>query len=128
MKNASVLNGSNGGLSKLENMPMNVRKGMIKHKMERIAKYEKEAKEAGIVLAKTKKGEFRNIEDRGVTSFTDRIGTGLKKNRKIRDRGLKITSVGRSTRNGLIISKDEAAKMTSTPKFKGKKSGRRGRH
>ncbi|ODV82916.1 hypothetical protein CANARDRAFT_204253 [[Candida] arabinofermentans NRRL YB-2248] len=119
--------------SKLEKMPMSLRKGLIKSRIEKISKYEKDAKDAGIVLSKNKKDEFRNIFDNGVTSITDRIGTGIKKEKRIRDRGLKIQSVGRSTRNGLVISKDEIAKLTSSNDKgrrgkKGKRGGRGGKY
>ncbi|ANZ73562.1 BA75_00202T0 [Komagataella pastoris] len=111
-------NGKNGGLpARLEKMPMSMRKGMIKKQLEREAEFEKEAKEAGIVLSKKRKGEFRNLAtgDR-VTSKSDRIGTGIKKVAKMRDRGLKINSVGRSTRNGLVITPKEIAKVSGPAK------------
>ncbi|CAH2450029.1 pre-rRNA processing and 40S ribosomal subunit assembly [Komagataella phaffii CBS 7435] len=122
VRKLASINGKNGGLpARLEKMPMSMRKGMIKKQLEREAEFEKEAKEAGIVLSKKRKGEFRNLAtgDR-VTNKSDRIGTGIKKATKMRDRGLKINSVGRSTRNGLVITPKEIAKV-SGPSNKRKK-------
>lgn len=107
---------------KLEKMPMNMRKGLIKHREERVSKYENEAREAGIILSKVKKGELRNIDiGKGVTPASDRLGSGKSQNRRVRDRGLKIHSVGKSTRNGLRISQKEIEKVNSLGKRRRKK-------
>ncbi|KAL1571809.1 Swr1-complex 5 protein [Candida albicans] len=102
-------NSRTGGLpKKLEKMPMAMRKGMIKKRDERIKKYEQDARDAGIVLSKVRKGELRDLDaGRGSTSSSDRLGTGKKIDKRIRDRGLKINGIGRSTRNGLVISQGE---------------------
>ncbi|KAG7883299.1 hypothetical protein KL937_000472 [Ogataea polymorpha] len=99
------------GKKKLEKMPMEMRKGMIKAHLRKVEKYEREAKDAGIVLAKKKKEEFRQLSDRGVTSISTRIGKGIKKDKRIRDRGLKINTVGKSTRNGLVLSQKDIDKI-----------------
>lgn len=67
---------------KLESMPMNMRKGMIAKRDEKIAKYEKEARNAGIVLSKLKKGQVRDLNaGRGSTSSSERLGAGKKHNK-----------------------------------------------
>ncbi|KAM9936364.1 hypothetical protein OXX80_004083 [Metschnikowia pulcherrima] len=76
--------------------------------------YEREAREAGIVLSRVKKGEVRNLDSgRGATVASDRLGVGKKQGPKIRDRGLRIHSVGKSTRNGLRISQSEIDRVNS---------------
>lgn len=91
-----------------------MRKGMIASRERQIAKYEEEARNAGIILSKVKKGELRDIKQgKGSTLASDRLGTGKKTSKKIRDRGLKINSIGRSTRNGLIISQQEIDKINN---------------
>ncbi|KAK9466008.1 hypothetical protein V1512DRAFT_291905 [Lipomyces arxii] len=74
-------------------MPMTMRKGMINKKAERKAKYEKNAKEAGIVLPKAPRNQ-------------------KKSQRNTRDRGLKIQSVGHFTKSGLKLSKHEIARTS----------------
>lgn len=129
IRSIASVNSATGGLpKKLEKMPMSMRKGMVSKYEKRVAKYEEEAKNAGIVLSKIKKGERRNIQSgKGATSITDRIGSGKKSDIRIRDRGLKISSVGRSTRNGLVISKDDIERINNAGKRRtgGKKGGRR---
>lgn len=113
----------------LSKMPMSIRKGMVKNRIEKIAKFEKDAREGDIILSKVKKGELRDIG--GSVSISERIGTGLKNNKKLkhRDRGLKIQSVGKSTRNGLIISQREIDRINGTGggRGKGRGKGRGGR-
>ncbi|CCH42308.1 hypothetical protein BN7_1852 [Wickerhamomyces ciferrii] len=119
------ISSTNGNLkAKLEKMPMSMRKGMIKSHINKINKFEQDARDGGIVLSKVKKGEFRNIGGRSVTTH-DRIGKGLgnKKNIK-RNKGLSIQSVGKSTRNGLVISQSEIDRINGPSKqgnFKGKR-------
>ena len=125
MKKLSEINGVSS--RKLENMPMGIRKGMIRAQMKRISKYEEEAREAGIILSKKKKGEFRKIHDSGSSSFTERIGTGIKKQVRLRARGLKINSVGRATSHGVILSKHDVAKITGGDRKKKRRGGRRDR-
>lgn len=97
---------------KLEKMPMSMRKGMIRSREKKIAKYEEDAKNAGIILSKVKKGELRDLNmGKGSTFQSDRLGTGVKKVNRVRDRGLKIHSIGKSTKNGLIISKKEIERI-----------------
>lgn len=73
--------------------PMNIQKGINAKKQERKEKQEKHAKEAGIVLARP-------------TSSINKQ-TPVK-----RDRGLKIASVGKSTKHGLVISEKDRQKVT----------------
>lgn len=109
---SSVNSSTNGLPKKLEKMPMSMRKGMIQSREKKIAKYEQEAKDAGIILSKVKKGELRDLDiGRGSTFASDRLGTGKKQVQRVRDRGLKINSVGKSTRNGLVISAEEISRI-----------------
>lgn len=123
IRTALALNSSTNGLpKKLEKMPMNMRKGMIKARDRRVAEYEREAKDAGIVLSKVKKGETRVLDQgRGVTLASDRIGLGKKQVNRMRDRGLRINSVGKSTRNGLRISQDEIDRINNQGKKRRRK-------
>ncbi|CCE83591.1 Piso0_004172 [Millerozyma farinosa CBS 7064] len=123
MRSLSSTNSSTGGLPKrLESMPMSMRKGMIKSHEKKVARYEEEAKNAGIVLSKVKKGEFRNInQGKGVTPASDRIGLGKKNRSTTRDKGLTIQSIGKSTRNGLIISQKDLAKINGPKQNKRKR-------
>lgn len=108
--------------SKLEKMPMSMRKGMISATKQRISKYERDARENGVILSKVKKGQLRDLSNgKGSTSIFTRIGNGTKKRSIIRDRGLQINSVGRSTRNGLILNEKDLAKIN------GPSHGRRSR-
>lgn len=97
----------------LESMPMNIRKGMIKKHTGRITKYEQEARDAGTVLSRVSRGEFRRIESTYKNDIERRIGRGKLKKRSgaIRDFGLKVQSVGHSTRNGLKLSAADIAKI-----------------
>ncbi|GEQ70780.1 hypothetical protein JCM33374_g4459 [Metschnikowia sp. JCM 33374] len=105
---AAINSGTQGLPKKLEKMPMGMRKGMIRARDNRVAEYEREAREAGIILSRVKKGEVRNLDQgRGATLASDRLGMGKKEGKRIRDRGLKIQSVGKSTRNGLRISQSK---------------------
>ncbi|CAK7904030.1 protein Faf1p [[Candida] anglica] len=125
IRTLAATNSKTGGLpKKLEKMPMSMRKGMIRSHDERVRKYEEEARNAGIVLSKVKKGERRSLNlGKGSTLASDRIGTGKKKEVRIRDRGLKISSVGRSTRNGLVISQVDIDRING----KGKSNKSKGR-
>lgn len=127
IREISAVNSLTGGLPKrLEKMPMQMRKGMIDAQARRVAKHEKEAREAGIVLARVRKGQTRELDmGRGVTARLDRLGTGIKKKKTVnkRDRGLRIQAVGRSTANGLVISEREIARVSNSSR--GGKSRRR---
>ena len=125
IREISATNSLTGGLPKrLEKMPMLMRKGMIDAQARRVAKYEQEAREAGIVLAKVRKGHTRQLNmGKGVTARLDRLGTGVKKAKAKKDKGLKIQAVGRSTANGLVISEREIARVAN--RGKGGKSRRR---
>ncbi|CCD25976.2 Faf1p NDAI_0G02010 [Naumovozyma dairenensis CBS 421] len=105
----SKINGHSKNIDKLEKVPMHVRKGMIKKHVERIQRYEKDAAEGGIVLSKVKKGQFRKIESTYKKDIERRIGQSIKRKdierNTRRERGLKINTIGRSTRNGLVVSK-----------------------
>ena len=121
-------NSATGGLPKtLKKMPLSMKKGMIRKRDSRISKYEEEAKNAGIVLSKVKKGHVRDlVSSKGSTLVSDRLGTGTKTKNTKRDKGLKISSIGRSTRNGLIISQEEIDRIGGKGKF-GKKMGKKHR-
>ncbi|KAK6459357.1 uncharacterized protein RJT20DRAFT_15421 [Scheffersomyces xylosifermentans] len=125
IRNIASTNSATGGLpKKLEKMPMSMRKGMIRSREQKIAKYEEDAKNAGIVLSKVKKGELRNLNaGKGSTLASDRLGTGKKIEKRVRDRGLKINGIGRSTRNGLIISQGEIDRI-SNQGYRNKKKGK----
>lgn len=126
IRSAAALNSKTGGLPhRLEKMPMDMRKGMVKTRDERISRYEQEARDAGIVLAKVKPGEIRNLNaGRGSTQASDRIGNGVRVQKKVRDKGLRINGVGRSTRNGLVIAQKDIDRINRTG-FKNKKKGKK---
>lgn len=108
------INGDPKKLNKLEKMPMKIRQGMIKAQKERISKHEQHAKDNGIVMSKTKKGHFRQLDNDNAFISKDKMigkGVGVHKNTKFRDRGLKIQSVGRNTKNGLVLSSREIARI-----------------
>ncbi|KAF5099484.1 hypothetical protein D0Z00_001616 [Geotrichum galactomycetum] len=99
--------------AKTGQIPMNMRKGMVAKKAQRKERHIREAKEAGIVLARETKKE---------------LPLGKRDKSKWRERGLKINSVGRETRNGLFISKSEISKYTGTSSGSGggkRKGGKR---
>ncbi|EJS43311.1 faf1p [Saccharomyces arboricola H-6] len=128
----SKVNGHQEKISRLEKVPMHIRKGMINKHVQRIKKYEQDAAEGGIVLSKVKKGQFRKIESTYKKDIERRIGGSIKARDKERatkrERGLKISSVGRSTRNGLIVSKRDIARISGNNrggKFNDKKKSRR---
>ncbi|CCH63150.1 hypothetical protein TBLA_0J01540 [Henningerozyma blattae CBS 6284] len=118
LKNLSSTNGHDKKVNRLEKVPINMRKGLVAKHQKRIARYEKDAKEGGIVLSKVKKGEFRKIEATYKRGVEKRIGTNIKSHENARNakrtRGLRINSVGRSTRNGLIISKEDIARINGS--------------
>lgn len=111
------LSETNGRSTTLEKMPVNVRKGMIKKHRKRIEKHETEAKEGGIVLHNVKKGQFRQIDHTHRNDIERRIGSSIKKQQeqrnKRRQRGLRIQSVGKSTRNGLRISQQDIDRINN---------------
>lgn len=115
LKTISATNGRHQKLNKLEKVPINIRKGMINKHMKKIAQHEQEARDGGVVLSHIKKGEFRKIDATYKNDIERRIGTTIKKqhhsDRKNRQRGLKINTVGQSTRNGLIISKHDIERI-----------------
>lgn len=120
------INGHNKKINKLEKVPMAIRKGMINKHIDRISKYEQDAKDGGIILSKVKKGQFRKIESTYKKDIERRIGTSIKTKEEERnarrERGLKVHSIGRSTRNGLVVSKDDIARITGSGDRGGKKS------
>ncbi|SCU85055.1 LAFA_0D13630g1_1 [Lachancea sp. 'fantastica'] len=124
LKNLSSVNGKE---QKLEKVPINIRKGMVDKHVKRIKKHEQEAREGGIILSKVKKGEFRKIDSTYRKDIERRIGSrnssADKQRRAKRQKGLKVSSVGRSTRNGLIISPEEIRRINGDGK--GKPKGRR---
>lgn len=126
IRSAAALNSKTGGLpQRLEKMPMDMRKGMVKTRDERISRYEQEARDAGIVLAKVRPGEIRNLKaGRGSTQASDRIGNGARVEKKVRDKGLRINGVGRNTRNGLVIAQKDIDRINRTG-FKNKKKGKK---
>lgn len=116
-------------VDKLEKVPVNIRKGMINKHKKRIEKYEADARDNGIVLAKQAKGSFRKIDFTYKKDIERRIGKGIKadmsKNNVMRDKGLKINAIGRSSRNGLVISKNEIKKVTG--EYNNKSRGKKGK-
>lgn len=120
---------------KLEKMPMSMRKGMLKKEIERVEQFERDAKEAGTILAKTRKYELRDLNQNRANKVgfkSDLIGTHkigkkqLKEKFSHRKKGLQIQSLGKSTRNGLRVSESEVAAMIGSNKSRGKgKKGRR---
>lgn len=117
LKGLSSINGDDQRLRKLEKVPIQMRKGMIDKHLNKIAKYEQDAKEGGIILSNVKRGQFRKIEKTYKNDIERRIGTSIKKKQasisKRRQRGLKVHSVGRSTRNGLVISKNDIDRINN---------------
>lgn len=115
LNDISQVNGHERKISKLEKVPMHIRKGLVSKHVQRINKYEEDAANAGIVLSKVKKGQFRKIQSTYVKDIERRIGMSIKskdhERGKKRARGLKVQSVGRSTRNGLVISADDIARI-----------------
>lgn len=117
---------------KLEKMPMSMRKGMVRKEIKRVAKYEEEAKNSGTILAKRSKYELRDLNmgrPSKVGFKTDLIGKSTIGKKQLREKeghrkkGLRINSVGRSTRNGLIISQQEMEGITGWKKGGKKKNG-----
>lgn len=116
------INGDEKKLNKLEKIPMKIRQGMIKAQTERIDKFETDARENGIIMSKNKKGHFRSLDNDNAFIAKDKmIGKNLKSTNRIRDRGLKIQSVGRSTRNGLVLSTNDIERIQG-----GSRGNRRG--
>lgn len=116
IREAAALN-SLPSARKLEKMPMNMRKRLVKNRENAVKLHEQEAREAGIVLSKVRRGQLRDLHlGKGATLASDRLGTGTKAKAKMRDRGLKIQSVGKSTRNGLRISASEIDRVSNTGK------------
>lgn len=123
MRTISALNSATGGLpKKLEKMPMKMRKGMIKTHEQRVKRYEEEAKNAGIVLSKVKKGQLRDLGKS--SNLIEKLGTGSK-TKANRQRGLKIHSIGKSTRNGLVIAQADIDRINNKGKKFSKKKSRR---
>lgn len=79
-----------GKTQKAQKMPMKMRQGVEAKRKERQDKKEKEAREAGIVLARKAK---------------------VKKSTTKRDRGLKIASVGKSTGHGIVVSERDIQRI-----------------
>lgn len=129
IRGLSATNSATGGMpKKLENMPMSMRKGMIQARDRKIAKYEEEARNAGIILSKVRKGGVRELNiGKGATLSSDRLGSGKKATRQYRDRGLKIHAVGKSTRNGLIIPQADIDRINQKDRRKKGKRGGKGR-
>ncbi|TID12944.1 hypothetical protein CANINC_005043 [Pichia inconspicua] len=126
IKQVASVNGDPKILNKVEKMPMKLRQAMIKKHQERTSKVEREALENGIVLSKSKKGSFRDIgNDRSFIAKEKLLGKGNMTKNRLRDRGLKIQTVGRSTRNGLVLSKSDIARIEG-PKFV--KKGKHNKH
>lgn len=126
----SQINGHSKKLGTLEKVPMNIRRGMIDKHVKRIKQYEQDAADGGIILSKVKKGQFRKIEATYKKDIERRIGQSIKTQDKERQtkrqRGLKIQAVGRSTRNGLIISKEDISRIGGTVGNKRKWNSKKG--
>lgn len=127
LRELSATNGSETKLNKLEKMPIQMRKGMVDKHLQRIKKHETEAREGGIVLSRVKRGQFRKIDKTYRNDIERRIGTNIKKKESVvgkrRQRGLKIQSVGKSTRNGLVIAKHEIARINGSGSGSGNGNG-----
>lgn len=112
------LSTTNGNTPKLEKVPMQVRKGMIRKHLHKIQRHEEEARDAGIVLSRTKKGQFRKIDSTYKNDIERRIGTSIKtreQQRKAhRQRGLRVQSIGKSTRHGLKISSKDIDRISKS--------------
>lgn len=130
LRELSATNGSETKLNKLEKMPIQMRKGMVDKHLQRIKKHETEAREGGIVLSRVKRGQFRKIDKTYRNDIERRIGTNIKKKESVvgkrRQRGLKIQSVGKSTRNGLVIAKHEIARINGSGSGNGNGNGKGG--
>ncbi|GMM35012.1 Faf1 protein [Saccharomycopsis crataegensis] len=122
-----------GQSRKLEKMPMNMRKGILKKEVERVRKFEESAKNSGTILAKTGKYELRDLNmgrANKVGIKSDLIGKHTIGRKKLqeqfshRKKGLQIQAVGRSTRNGLIVSEKEFSSMIGSGN-KGKRGKKR---
>lgn len=121
---------------KLEKMPMQMRKGMLRKEVQRVKKFEQEAKNSGTILSKTKKYELRdlNMSRANKVGFkSDFIGKHvigkkqLQNKTGFRQRGLQVQSIGKSTRNGLVINEKDLARITGGGGGKGKGKGKKGR-
>lgn len=119
LRNISATNSATAGHPKrLEKMPMAMRKGMIENRKKKISRFEEEARNAGIILSKVKKGQLRDLDSgKGSTPASDRLGTGIKATKKYRQKGLKINTIGRSTANGLILSQKDIEKINGPRKL-----------
>lgn len=121
LDNISAINGKN---RKLEKVPMKIRKGMVEKHVHRIKKYEENAKEGGIILSKVRKGQFRKIDATYKKDIERRIGQSVKtrdqERTARRTRGLKVNTIGRSTRNGLVISKEEISRINGSSESHGR--------
>ncbi|GCE98002.1 pre-rRNA processing and 40S ribosomal subunit assembly [Zygosaccharomyces mellis] len=108
----------NGNSPKLEKVPMQVRKGMIRKHLHKIKRHEEEARDAGIVLSRPKKGQFRKIDSTYKNDIERRIGTSIKskeqQRRAHRQRGLRVQSIGKSTRHGLKISSKDIDRVNKS--------------
>ncbi|AET39439.1 Faf1p Ecym_4384 [Eremothecium cymbalariae DBVPG len=115
------LSAVNGKAQSLEKVPINIRRGMLQKHQTRIRQHEQLARDAGIILPNVKKGQFRKIDATHKKDIERRIGSSIKSadrrrfKAKKRDKGLRINSIGQSTRNGLVISKSEIARITAAP-------------
>lgn len=122
LRELSATNGSETKLNKLEKIPIQIRKGMVEKHLQRIKKHETEARDGGVVLSSVKRGQFRKIDKTYRNDIERRIGTSIKKKQtlanKRRQRGLKIHTVGKSTRNGLVITKHEISKINGKKRLK----------
>ncbi|QLQ80530.1 hypothetical protein HG537_0D05310 [Torulaspora globosa] len=122
LRELSETNGSETKLNKLEKMPIQIRKGMVAKHLQRIKKHETEAHAGGVVLSRVKRGQFRKIDKTYRNDLERRIGTSIKTRQSLsnkpRQRGLKINTVGKSTRNGLVITKNEIARVNGHKRLK----------
>lgn len=105
------LSAVNGSTRKLEKMSMAMRTGMVKAEKHRKAKAIQDAKDNGIILSK----EFGKVSDRLVSK---------KKVNKQKHKALKINSIGKDTKNGLVISRFDINRINNMGK-KFKKKGKR---
>ncbi|GMM49751.1 Faf1 protein [Starmerella bacillaris] len=95
-----------GAKQTTQRMPQAMAVGVRNKNLQRKQKTKKEAKEAGIILAKERFTKSKN---------------------RTRDTGLKINTIGKASEHGIHISASEIARMTNKGKARGGSHGSRGK-
>lgn len=125
IRNLSETNGDQKILNKLEKIPMKRRQMLIAREREKQEKFEKDAKDAGIVLSRKSKGQIRYIDDSSSIAKENLFGKGKLQSKKTSSRGLKIHSVGKKVDGGLFFSKSQIEKINGVDS-RGGRGGRGG--